>query len=210
MTAVMDHRRLGDTGLRVSRLCLGMMSFGADPNRAWKLGEAESEPIVRRAAEGGVTFFDTADMYGGGASEIATGRLLRKLFERDEIVVATRTRRSRRRWRRCTTSCGPARRATSARARCARGSSPRPSTSRRCTAGRAGELYGERHYAVADRVAELAWLLQRPDVTAPVIGATKPGHVEDALAALELELTAEEVAQLEGTPSTSEASESAT
>ncbi len=86
----MDHPRLGSSGLRVSRLCLGMMSFGADPERPWKLGEAESEPIVRRAAEGGIAFFDTADMYSHGASEVATGRLLRKLFARDEVVVATK------------------------------------------------------------------------------------------------------------------------
>jgi aryl-alcohol dehydrogenase-like predicted oxidoreductase len=65
---------LGDTGLRVSRLCLGMMSYGAHESRAWALDEATSEPIIRRAVEGGITFFDTADVYNGGQSEVVTGR----------------------------------------------------------------------------------------------------------------------------------------
>jgi len=67
-----------------------MMSYGPDPGRAWVLDEAAAEPIVRTALERGVSFFDTADMYGGGASEIVTGRLLRKLVARDEVVVATK------------------------------------------------------------------------------------------------------------------------
>jgi aryl-alcohol dehydrogenase-like predicted oxidoreductase len=81
---------LGRTGLRVSRVCLGMMSFGRSDDRPWALGEEDAEPIVRRAAEGGVTFFDTADVYNGGESEVLTGRLLSKLFTREEYVVATK------------------------------------------------------------------------------------------------------------------------
>jgi 1-deoxyxylulose-5-phosphate synthase len=89
----MQYVNLGDTGLRVSRLCLGMMSFGRHESREWALDEAAAEPIVRRAAEGGIIFFDTADVYNGGQSEIVTGRLLRKLFEmREEYVVATKVR----------------------------------------------------------------------------------------------------------------------
>jgi len=86
----MDQIRLGASGLHVSRLGLGMMSYGSDASRPWMLDEAAAEPIVRRAVEGGFTFFDTADMYSQSASEVATGRLLRKLLTRDEAVIATK------------------------------------------------------------------------------------------------------------------------
>jgi aryl-alcohol dehydrogenase-like predicted oxidoreductase len=87
----MRYVNLGTTGLRVSRICLGMMSFGRHESREWALDEAAAEPIVTRAVEGGVIFFDTADVYNGGQSEIVTGRLLRKLFgTREEYVVATK------------------------------------------------------------------------------------------------------------------------
>jgi len=87
----MRHLRLGTSGLSVSRVALGMMSYG-DPDRlAWSLTEDDAEPIVRRAVEAGVTFFDTADMYGDGASEEVTGRLLRRLFaRRSDYVLATK------------------------------------------------------------------------------------------------------------------------
>jgi aryl-alcohol dehydrogenase-like predicted oxidoreductase len=91
----MEFVNLGGTGLRVSRVCLGMMSFGPHESRPWALDEAAAEPIVRRAVEGGIFFFDTADVYNGGQSEILTGRLLRKLFGmREEYVVATKVRGS--------------------------------------------------------------------------------------------------------------------
>jgi 1-deoxyxylulose-5-phosphate synthase len=87
----MDYVRLGSSGLKVSRICLGMMSYGDPASRAWHLGEQEAEPIVRRAVEAGVTFFDTADMYSEGMSEEITGRLLRRLFpSRDDYVLATK------------------------------------------------------------------------------------------------------------------------
>lgn len=87
----MEQTRLGGTGLKISRICLGMMSFGDPGSREWILGEDAAEPIVRRAVEAGVTFFDTADMYSRGASERITGRLLAKLFRRrDEYVLATK------------------------------------------------------------------------------------------------------------------------
>jgi 1-deoxyxylulose-5-phosphate synthase len=86
-----DYVNLGATGLRVSRVCLGMMSYGAHESREWALEEEAAEPIVRRAVEGGVIFFDTADVYNGGQSEVVTGRLLRKLFgAREEYVLATK------------------------------------------------------------------------------------------------------------------------
>ena len=86
----MNYVNLGRTGLRVSRLCLGMMSFGNDSHRPWVLDEDAAEPIVRRAVEAGITFFDTADVYSGGASEVATGRLVAKFLSREEAVIATK------------------------------------------------------------------------------------------------------------------------
>ncbi len=87
----MDYVNLGRTGLRVSRICLGMMSYGKHESREWTLDEAGAEPILRRAVEGGINFFDTADVYNGGQSEVLTGRLLSKLFGmREEYVVATK------------------------------------------------------------------------------------------------------------------------
>ncbi|HXM87692.1 MAG TPA: aldo/keto reductase [Solirubrobacteraceae bacterium] len=86
----MEYVNLGATGLRVSRICLGMMSYGNDSERAWVLDEDATEPIVRAALDGGVTFFDTADTYSKGASEVATGRILAKLSTREELVVATK------------------------------------------------------------------------------------------------------------------------
>src|SRR5262245_42030244 len=87
----MEYVNLGNTGLRVSRVCLGMMGFGKHESRPWSLDEADVEPIMRRAVEGGITFFDTADVYNGGQSEIVTGNLLPKLFGiREEYVVATK------------------------------------------------------------------------------------------------------------------------
>jgi aryl-alcohol dehydrogenase-like predicted oxidoreductase len=87
----MDYVNFGNTGLRVSRLCLGMMSFGTHEDRPWALEEPDAEPLVRQAIEGGITFFDTADVYNGGKSEVITGNLLGKLFgTREEYVVATK------------------------------------------------------------------------------------------------------------------------
>jgi aryl-alcohol dehydrogenase-like predicted oxidoreductase len=86
----MQYVNLGATGLRVSRVCLGMMSFGNDSDKPWVIDEQAAEPIVRAAVEGGITFFDTADTYSQGASELATGRLLSKLLTREEVVVATK------------------------------------------------------------------------------------------------------------------------
>jgi len=87
---LMETVNLGGTGLRVSRVCLGMMSFGNDSDRPWVLDEDTAEPIVRAAVEGGIYFFDTANAYSGGASEVATGRLVRKYLTRDEAVIATK------------------------------------------------------------------------------------------------------------------------
>ena len=314
----MQYVNLGNTGLRVSRVCLGMMSFGAHPERAWALPEADAEPIIRRAVEGGITFFDTADVYNGGESEIVTGRVLPKLLSREELVIATKVHGrtmpgengrglSRKhimasierslqrlgldyvdlyqihRWDPLTpiaetmaalhdvVKAGKARyigassmfawqfakaqaaadRASATRfvsmqnhynlvyreeeremipecvdqgvavlpwSPLARGllTGTRTREGERLTARAGSDAFGDSLYvpevdfAVVDRVNEvaaargvpgaqvaLAWVLGRPGVTAPIVGATKAGHVEDALAAEALELTDDEVARLE-------------
>jgi len=87
----MRYVRLGTSGLKVSRICLGMMSYGDPAQRAWFLDEEAARPIVRRAAETGITYFDTADMYSSGVSEEITGRLLSELFpRREDYVLATK------------------------------------------------------------------------------------------------------------------------
>jgi aryl-alcohol dehydrogenase-like predicted oxidoreductase len=314
----MEYVNLGNSGLRVSRVCLGMMSYGNDSDRPWVLDEAAAEPIVKAAVEGGITFFDTADTYSGGASEVATGRLLPKFLSRDEVVVATKVFMpmtpgenggglSRKhilsaidaslarldmeyvdlyqihRWDPRTpieetmealhdvVRAGKARYigASSmfawqfAKAQHAadlhhwtRFVSMQPhynliyreeeremiplcmdqgvgiipwsplargvlagnrnrggdrNTTRSDTDGFTDYLYAQpTDFDVVERVAEvagerrvppaqvaLAWVLRRPGVTAPIVGATKPGHLVDALAAEQLELSAGEVARLE-------------
>ncbi len=314
----MDQVRLGGTGLHVSRVCLGMMSYGNDSDRPWVLDEAATEPIVRRAVEAGVTFFDTADVYSRGASEVATGRLLRKLIDRDEVVVATKvfgemtpgpngrglSRKhvlaaidaslerlgmdyvdlyqihrldqhtpleetmealhdvvkagkaryigassmyawqfskaqlvaERRGWMRFVSmqnhynllyreeeremipQCvdqgvgiipwSPLARGFLAGTRTREGERR---TTRAETDQFMDDLYGRpEDFDVVDRLVEvagkrgvpaaqmaLAWLLHKPGVTAPIVGATRLGHLEDALAAAELELSPEEIALLE-------------
>ena len=313
----MRYVNLGKTGLRVSRVCLGMMSYGNDSDRPWVIDEDAAEPIIKAAVDGGITFFDTADVYSAGASEVATGRLLGKYFSRDQVVVATKVHGAmgpsenerglsrkhilagidaslRRlnmdyvdlyqihRWDPATpidetmealndvVRSGKARYigASSmyawqfAKAQyCADahgwtrfssmqnhynllyreeeremipqcvdqgvGVIPWSPLARGVLAGnrtRSGErnttraatdpfndaLYSAPDFDVVDRVGQvasargipsaqvaLAWLLQRPGVTAPIVGATKLGHLDDALAAEQLELTADEVHELE-------------
>jgi aryl-alcohol dehydrogenase-like predicted oxidoreductase len=313
----MDQIRLGSSGLHVSRVCLGMMSYGNDSDRPWVLDEAATEPIIRRAVEGGITFFDTADVYSQGASEVATGRLVGKLLSRDEAVIATKVHGqmtpgpdgrglSRKhvlsaidaslerlgmdyvdlyqihRWDKQTpieetmealhdvVRAGKARyigassmyawqfaRAQHVAERngwtrfvsmqnhynllyreeeremvplcihdgigvipwspLARGlltgtrtRDGERRTTRAETDGFQDVLYGAEDFDVVDRLNEvagdrglpsaqvaLAWLLHKPGVTAPIVGATRLAHLEDALAAAELTLSAEEIARLE-------------
>jgi aryl-alcohol dehydrogenase-like predicted oxidoreductase len=312
-----QYVNLGNTGLRVSRVCLGMMSFGAHSERPWALPEEEAEAIIRRAVEGGITFFDTADVYNGGESEVVTGRVLPKLLTREELVIATKVHGrtmpgengrglSRKhvmasidgslrrlgldyvdlyqihRWDPLTpiqetmdalhdvVKAGKARYIGASSMYAwqfakAQAAADRAGTTRfvsmqdhynlvyreeeremipQCldqgvavlpwsplarglltgTRTREGEklttraetdpfgdsLYSAADFDVVDRANEvatargvstaqmaLAWLLQRRGVTAPIVGATKVAHVEDALAAEELELTADEVERLE-------------
>ena len=87
----MEYVRFGSTGLKVSRLCLGTMTYGSTQWRPWVLDEKESRPLIRRALELGINFFDTADMYSIGASEQVLGRALKDFGPgRDRVVVATK------------------------------------------------------------------------------------------------------------------------
>ncbi len=86
----MQYTQLGKSGLTVSRICLGCMTYGSSKWRPWILDEAESRPFYKRALELGINFFDTADMYSMGVSEEVTGRALREMANMDEVVLATK------------------------------------------------------------------------------------------------------------------------
>jgi aryl-alcohol dehydrogenase-like predicted oxidoreductase len=88
----MEYTKLGSTGLDVSRICLGCMSFGVPDrgNHEWTLDEQRSRPLIRQAVEAGINFFDTANVYSDGTSEEIVGRALRQFGNRDEIVLATK------------------------------------------------------------------------------------------------------------------------
>ena len=88
----MEYTRLGKTGLKVSRLCLGCMTYG-DPQRGpheWTMNEESSRPLYRQAFEAGINFFDTANIYSDGTSEEFLGRAVREFSRRDEVVIATK------------------------------------------------------------------------------------------------------------------------
>jgi 1-deoxyxylulose-5-phosphate synthase len=310
-----EYTRLGRTGLQVSRICLGMMSYGSPSWRPWVLGLDAARPLVRSAVEAGVTFFDTADMYSTGASEQVTGALLKGCFaRREDYVLATKVfmpmgegRNDRglsrkhvlasiddslrrlgtdhvdlyqiHRWdphtpieetmealhdvvragkarylgassmyawqfakAQHTADLGGWTRFVSmqdhynllyreeeremhplcldqgvgvipwsplARGRLAKLPDQRTST-RSSSDPIADRMYGEADDAVVHAVADvakarglpmaqvaLAWMLAKEAVTAPIVGATKPGHVEDAVAAVDVALSDEEIAALE-------------
>ena len=312
----MDYLTLGATGLQVSRLCLGMMSYGTPAWRPWVLSEEEAEPFVREAIEAGINFFDTANVYSLGVSEEITGRLLARYAERDQIVLATKVcgrmgdgpnraglsrkhvfdechaslRRlatdyidlyqihrfdprtpieetlealhdlvkagfvryvgassmaawqfakllgvsERRGWakfvsmqdhynlidregeREMMPLCRSEGIGLIPWSPLARGYLTRRPAEREATTRGQNESIAEQLYdvpwrdAVVDAVCDvadergvppaqvaLAWVLTRPGVSAPIVGATKTRHLSDALAALELRLSAEEVARLE-------------
>jgi aryl-alcohol dehydrogenase-like predicted oxidoreductase len=314
----MEYVKLGRTGLDVSRICLGCMSYGISGrgNHAWALGEAEARPFIRKALEGGINFFDTANVYSGGTSEEIVGRALKEFARREDVVIATKVHG---RMRPGPNGAGLSRRAIlgeidarlqrlgvdyvdlyqihrwdshtpieetlealndvvrSGKARyigassmyswqfakalaiserrgwarfvsmqnlvnllyreeeremlpqcaaeglgvipwspLARGRLTRPwdATSMRSET----DEFGKRLFArmveadrqVVDRVTQvakarglpraqiaLAWLLSKPVITAPIVGATKLQHLDDALAAVSVKLTAEEIATLE-------------
>jgi 1-deoxyxylulose-5-phosphate synthase len=312
----MDYVTLGRTGLQVSRLCLGMMSYGDPGWRSWVLPAADAAPFVRSALDAGINFFDTANVYSLGVSEEITGRLLATHARRDEVVIATKVharmgdgpnrqglsrkhvfdevaaslRRlgtdyidlyqvhrfdpetpleetlealhdvvkagwvrylgastmaawqlakalgasQRRGWqgfvsmqdhynlldreteREMMPLCRDAGLAVIPWSPLARGVLTRRPDARKATPRGADEPMADRIYdvpwrddvvnAVCDVADErgvtpaqvaLAWVASRPGVTAPIVGATRPQHLADAVAALELRLTEEEVARLE-------------
>jgi 1-deoxyxylulose-5-phosphate synthase len=86
----MQYVRFGSTGIKVSRLCLGCMTYGSKKWREWVLEEAESKPFFKAAFEAGINFFDTADVYSQGVSEEITGRAIKEFARRDEVVLATK------------------------------------------------------------------------------------------------------------------------
>jgi 1-deoxyxylulose-5-phosphate synthase len=86
----MEYVRLGSSGLKVSRLCLGTMTYGTPAWRPWVLSEEASRPFFSQALESGINFFDTADMYSDGASEEVTGRALKDFARREDVVIATK------------------------------------------------------------------------------------------------------------------------
>jgi len=313
----MEYVNLGKTGLKVSRLCLGCMTYGSSKWRDWVLDEEPSRPFIKRALEAGINFFDTANMYSDGASEEVVGRALRDFANRDEVVLATKVFN---RMRKDPNGRGLSRKAIlteidhslkrlgtdyvdlyqihrwdydtpieetmealndivkSGKARYIGASSmfawqfakslytcdlngwPRfvsmqnhynliyreeeremlplcreegigvipwsplargflagnrnkqgGETSRSKTDEYAKQMYYQADdFAVADRLSEvaqarglpnmqiaLAWVLSNPDVTAPIIGASKPNHLDDALAALSVKLSEDEIKKLE-------------
>jgi 1-deoxyxylulose-5-phosphate synthase len=311
----MDHVRLGDSGLQVSRICLGMMSYGDPSWREWVLDADASRPLVEAAVDAGITFFDTADVYSLGVSEEITGKLLAEFFpKRSDYVLATKVfmpmgdgpndrglsrahvldgidaslrrlgtdhvdlyqihrfdphtpveetmealhdvvRSGKARyigassmyaWQFATmqhtadlhgwtrfvsmqdhynlvyreeeremhpfcleTGVGVIPWSPLARGRLTR--PPGQHTTTRSGSDTIAErMYGDADDAVVRAVADvatarglpmaqvaLAWMLGKDAVSAPIVGATKPGHVEDAVAALDVELTADEIAALE-------------
>jgi len=86
----MQYIRFGSTGIKVSRLCLGCMTYGSKKWREWVLEEAESKPFFKAAFEAGINFFDTADVYSQGVSEEITGRAIKEFARREEVVLATK------------------------------------------------------------------------------------------------------------------------
>src|SRR6185369_15386802 len=88
----MEYVNLGKTGVKVSRICLGCMSYGVSVQgtHAWTLDEEKSRPFFKRALELGINFFDTSNSYSAGSSEEITGRALRDFAKRDEVVIATK------------------------------------------------------------------------------------------------------------------------
>jgi aryl-alcohol dehydrogenase-like predicted oxidoreductase len=313
----MEYVRLGSTGTKVSRICLGCMSYGQPTERwPWTVNEEHSRPFIQRALELGINFFDTADVYANGSSELIIGRALRDFASRDEVVIATKVYfdispkpndrgLSRKhilssidaslkrlgmdyvdlyqihRWDYDTpieetlealndvVRAGKARYigassmyawqfakalytsdlhgwarfvsmqphynliyreeeremfplcqdqkiavipwAPLAKGRLARKPSKEQNETQRAQTDAIGKrLYSDEDLMIAQRVSDvaearglpmaqvaIAWMLSKPVITAPIIGATKPHHLDDAVAALSVLLTPEEIQQLE-------------
>jgi aryl-alcohol dehydrogenase-like predicted oxidoreductase len=188
----MEYTRLGDTGLKISRLALGCMSYG-DPTtegaHRWALADDEAQPFFRQAIELGITFWDTANVYQAGTSEEVVGRAIRRYSRREDIVLATKVFGKM--------HDGPGGSGLSRKAIMEQidASLTRLGTDY-------VDLYQIHRFDPATRgvtmaQVALAWVLHNPAVSAPIVGATKPHHLPEAAAALELKLTGEEAADLE-------------
>jgi 1-deoxyxylulose-5-phosphate synthase len=315
----MEYVRLGSTGLKVSRICLGCMGYGQPTERwPWALDEAHSRPLIQRALEMGINFFDIADVYSNGASEEVVGNALRDFASRDEVVITTKVyfetgpgpndrglsrkhilssidaslkrlgtdyvdlyqihrwdyetpleetlealndvvRSGKARyigassmyawqfakalftadlhgWARFVSMqphynlayreeeremlplCQDQKIAVIpwsplAKGRLARKPSPEQNATLRAQTDTIGKrMYSDADLTIAGRVSDvaearrlpmaqvaLAWLLAKPVITAPIVGATKPQHLDDAVAAVAVELTADEIRHLEET-----------
>jgi aryl-alcohol dehydrogenase-like predicted oxidoreductase len=224
----MDYVRLGRTGLKVSRICLGTMTYGSTTWRDWVLDEKEARPFYKRAIELGITFFDTADMYSLGASEEVTGRALRDMAKRDEVVVASWTRFVsmqnhynlvyREEEREMVSLCVDQGIGMVPWSPLARGflAGNRTQDKGGATTRSKSDEYAHKMYyqsddfAVLDRVKSvaakigktmpqvaLAWMLSKPYITAPIVGASKPAHLEQAVEALSISLAPEQIRTLE-------------
>jgi aryl-alcohol dehydrogenase-like predicted oxidoreductase len=203
----MEYVRLGGTGLKVSRLCLGCMTYGEPARGAheWTLNEEASRPLLRQAFEAGINFFDTANIYSDGTSEEFLGRAIREFSRREEVVIATKLNSP---MRKDANAAGLSRKAVM--------------TEIDASLKRLGtdhvDLYQIHRFDYSTPIEEtlealhdvvkagkarsraqvaLAWVASRPGVTAPIVGASKPSHLQDAVAALSIRLTPEEVATLE-------------
>jgi aryl-alcohol dehydrogenase-like predicted oxidoreductase len=198
-----EFTRLGRTGLKVSRIGLGCMSYGeaAAGMHRWTLDEDAAAPFFRQAVELGVTFWDTANVYQGGTSEQFAGRAIDRFSRREEIVLATKVMcldqgvgltpysplakgRATRPWGRPT-----ARPSSDDVARAFDRDVDEPVVN-------AIQSVAEARGVAMAQVA-LAWVLSKPVVSCPIVGATRPHHLPDAVAALDLVLTDGEIAGLE-------------
>src|SRR5437764_640238 len=204
----MEYTKLGNTGMDVSRICLGCMGFG-DAERwihQWVLNEENSRPIIKQALELGINFFDTANVYSIGKSEEILGQALKDFANRDEVVIATKVHGK---MHEGPNGAGLSRKAILSEC----------DKSLKRLGTDYVDLYqihrwdyetpieetmealhdvvraGKARYLGAS--AMFAWQLQKKPVTAPIIGATKITHLEDAVGALSVNLTQEEVAYLE-------------
>jgi aryl-alcohol dehydrogenase-like predicted oxidoreductase len=176
----MDYTRLGTSGLKVSRITLGCMSFG-DTSRGynqWALNDEQAEPIFSQAVELGITFWDTANAYGFGTSEEIVGRAIRKYTRREDIVLATKVYFKM--------GDGPGESGLSRRVL--------PHDDKPIVDA-VQAVAGERGVPMAQ--VALAWVLKNPVVSAPIVGPTRPGHLADAVAALDIRLTDDETQRLE-------------
>ena len=233
----MEYVRFGATGMKVSRICLGTMSYGGPNERwPWALDEETSRPFIKRALELGINFFDTANVYSNGRSEEIVGKaryigasamyawqFAKALFTADlhgwTRFVSMQPHYNliyREEEREMLPLCQDQQIAVIPYSPVAKGlltrkpSKEQAETLRAQTDAIQRRLYNEQDLTIAQRVSDvaearglpmaqvaLAWMLSKPVVTAPIIGATKPHHLDDAVAAVSVKLTPEEVHQLE-------------